>query len=75
MKRFNATCRKGSPDWSILTEREASNLRRLAEVTAYNVTDKKGQFKGFPSYNLSNIKRNRDRLAQLSQASRVTEPI
>jgi hypothetical protein len=64
VKAFNASCRKGAPDWSILTPAEAEHHRRTLEVAGW-------QCKGgaFPSYHLSNlsgnIKRNRDRLAEL----------
>ena len=66
IKAFNATCRKGSPDWSLLTEAERKDLLRTAEACAWQVTDSKGNFRGYPSYHLTNlsgnIKRNKDRL-------------
>lgn len=71
VKAFNATCRKGAPDWSLLTEREKRNLLRVAEISAYSVTDKAGRFKGFPSYHLTNlsgnIARQRKRLESLER--------
>jgi len=65
IKRFNATARKGSPDFSILTERETAELLSVAKHAAYQL----GKGGSFPAYKLTNlagnIKRNRDRLAQL----------
>jgi hypothetical protein len=71
VKAFNATCRKGAPDWSLITAAEKRNLLRTAEVAAYSVTDKAGKFKGFPSYHLTNlsgnIARQRKRLESLER--------
>lgn len=67
IKAYNASCRKGSPDLSVLTERERRNLARLAEVAPYQL-GKGGQF---PAYHLSNlagnIGRNRKRLQALTR--------
>ena len=68
VKAFNATCRKGEPDWTLLTEREARNLRRTAEVSAYSVTDRAGRFRGFPSYHLTNLSGNIARQRKRLQA-------
>jgi hypothetical protein len=58
VKAFNATCRKGSPDWSLITDAEKRSLLRTAEVAAYSVTDRAGNFKGFPGYHLTNLSGN-----------------
>jgi|SRR5581483_4787244 len=64
IKRYNASCRAGEPDWSILTPAEQQRHRRTLEVAGFQC--KRG---AFPAYHLSNlagnIKRNRDRLAEL----------
>lgn len=71
IKRYNATCRKGTPDWSILTEHEQARHRDTLRVAGW-------QCKGdaFPSYHLSNlsgtIKTVRDRIAEAERrAARV----
>lgn len=65
IKRFNATARKGAPDYSLLTEAEKRNLLDTARTFAVSLS--KGG--GFPAYKLANlsgnIKRNRDRLVQV----------
>jgi uncharacterized small protein (DUF1192 family) len=64
IKAYNASCRKGSPDVSLLDEAQREQLASALRFAGF-------QCKGgaFPSYHLSNlsgnIKRNRDRLAQL----------
>lgn len=67
IKRFNATCRKGSPDFSILTGSEKQDLLTVARVAAYSLS--KGG--GFPAYKLSNLNgnlsRNRKRLEALKR--------
>jgi hypothetical protein len=66
IKAYNATCRKGAQDLSILTEAEKRSLLGVLRYAPY-------QCKGgaFPSYHLSNlsanINRNRKRLEQLLQ--------
>lgn len=73
VKAFNASCRKGQPDWSLINEREKRDLVRTAQVAAYSVTGRDGKFKGFPGYHLTNlggnINRNRKRLEELRKAS------
>lgn len=68
IKAYNASCRKGKPDTSLLDKAQQAELVSIVRVTPYNV-GKGGQF---PSYVLSNlggnIKRNRDRLAKLQRA-------
>jgi hypothetical protein len=51
IKRYNASCRKGTPDLSILDDRQRDDLATIARVASYQVGDK-GQF---PSYALSNL--------------------
>lgn len=69
IKAYNASCRKGSPDTSRLTEEERRDLASIARVAAYQL----GKGGSFPSYKLSNlsgnIKRNRDRLTRLQAAA------
>jgi hypothetical protein len=65
IKRFNASCRKGNPDESILDTKQLADLNVTRRVTPYSL-GKGGSFPGYVLSNLSgNIKRNRDRLAQL----------
>ena len=74
VKAFNATCRKGAPDWATLTESEKRGLLRTAEVCSYQVI-RNGKFRGFPGYHLTNlsgnIARNRARLEQLERQQRA----
>lgn len=66
IKAYNASCRKGTPDPQLLDKTQRAEIVSLARVAAW-------QMKGgaFPSYVLSNlsgnIKRNRDRLAQVKR--------
>ena len=73
VKAFNATCRKGTPDWSLITDAEKRSLLRTAEVVPYQVTDRAGKFKGFPGYHLTNlsgnIARQRKRLEALERSA------
>lgn len=68
IKAYNATCRKGARDLSILTDAEKRSLLGVLKFAPY-------QSKGgaFPSYHLSNlsanINRNRKRLEELRRAS------
>ena len=65
IKRYNATARKGKPDFSIITEREKASL--LSALRAFG-GDRENR-PVFPGYHLSNlngnINRNRKRLEQL----------
>lgn len=65
VKRYNATARKGTPDFSIITEREKASLLSALRAFGGDREDRPV----FPSYHLSNlsgnITRNRKRLAQL----------
>jgi len=58
IKAYNASCRKGKPDFSLLTEKEAADLVREAKLTPYNM-EKGGQF---PKYHLTNLGGNINRL-------------
>jgi len=66
IKAYNASCRKGQRDLSILTEAERTHLLRIAEVAPYSL-GKQGQY---PAYHLSNlggvITKDRQRLARLT---------
>lgn len=68
IKAYNASCRKGSPDPSVLDEKQRRDLATALRVCAY-------QCKGgaFPSYHLTNltgnITRNRKRLEALQKTS------
>jgi hypothetical protein len=68
IKAYNATCRKGSPDPSILDTKQKRDLASVMRHSSY-------QCKGgaFPSYGLTNlsanINRNRKRLEQLQAAA------
>lgn len=68
IKAYNATCRKGAPDLSILDDAQRASLASVQKHTPYN--SKGGAFPAYALSNLSgNIKRNRDRLAQLEAAA------
>ena len=67
IKRYNATCRKGAPDLSILDDRQRADLASVQRHTPYN--SKGGAMPAYALSNLSgNIKRTRDRIAQLGGA-------
>ncbi len=65
IKAYNASCRKGQPDDSLLDDGLRADLASVRKYAAYQL----GKGSSFPSYKLSNlngnIKRNRDRLASL----------
>jgi hypothetical protein len=65
VKAYNASCRRGAPDPSLLDEAQRALIERIAKVTPYALR-KDGSFPGYHLSNLSgNIKRNRDRLTEL----------
>lgn len=70
IKAYNASCRKaaksgGMGDQSLLDEKQRADILNLARVCAWQV-GAGGAFPGYALSNLSgNIKRNRDRLAEL----------
>lgn len=72
IKSYNTSCRKaaksgGVGDLSLLDDRQRAEILSLAKVCSYQV----GAGGAFPGYHLSNlsgnIKRNRDRLAELER--------
>lgn len=66
IKQYNATCRKGTPDPSILDDHQRSALASVQKHTPYN--SKGGAFPAYALSNLSgNISRLRKRLAQLTK--------
>lgn len=66
VKAYNASCRKGSPDISLLDDRQKRDIISTIRVQAYAC--KGGAFPGYHLTNLSaNIKRNKDRLATLGR--------
>ncbi len=69
IKAYNTSCRKGTRDLSILTERERESLATVARVAAYSL-GKQGEMPAYHLTNLSgNIGRQRARLAQLERTS------
>lgn len=68
IKAYNASCRKGARDLSLLDEAQRRLILRVAEVTPYSI-GKGGAFPGYHLTNLSgNIARNRKRLDALTRA-------
>jgi hypothetical protein len=69
IKAYNASCRKGKPDTSLLDESQRETLLSVARVQAWAL----GKNGSFPSYHLQNlggnINRNRKRLEALKQVS------
>ncbi len=64
IKAYNATCRKGTPDLALLDDDQRAGLAMALKFQAYACRD--GAFPTYALSNLSgNIKRQRDRLAQL----------
>jgi Domain of unknown function (DUF3560) len=65
IKGYNASCRRGQPDPSLLDERQRETLADVARVSPFAL----GKGGAFPSYALSNLSgnlaRNRQRLARL----------
>lgn len=67
VKAYNASCRKGKPDPSLLDEKQRDDLAGLVRIgfARADLT--------FPAYHLSNlsgnIKRQRDRLVRLERES------
>ena len=65
IKAYNASCRRGQPDPSLLDEHQRANLESVRRVASYQL----GKGGSFPSYALSNLSgnvaRNRQRLARL----------
>lgn len=65
IKAYNASCRKGSPDESLLTDKQRRDLAGVKQHSAYSL-GKGGQFPAYALSNLSgNISTQRKRLVQL----------
>jgi hypothetical protein len=66
IKAFNASCRKGDPDFSVLTEQERSEYDSTKRVAAY-MLGKRGEMPRYVLTNLGgNITRTRKRLEQVT---------
>src|SRR6266700_6632794 len=69
IKAYNASCRRGQREPSLLDEHQRANLETVARVAPYQI----GKGGSFPSYALSNLSgnlaRNRQRLALLLSGS------
>ena len=69
IKAYNASCRKGAPDVSLLDEKQRGDLESTARVCPYQI-GKNGSAPAYWAANLSgNISRNRKRLEQLKRAA------
>lgn len=70
IKAFNASCRKGAPDVTLLDDKQRGDLATVTRVCPYQL----GKGGAFPSYGLSNLSGNigkqRARLAQLERQAR-----
>lgn len=67
IKAFNATCRKGAPDLSLLDEAQRRNLASIVKHCPYQLGPK-GQYPGYALSNLGgNINRQRKRLTRLQR--------
>ena len=71
-KAFNASCRKGSPDESILTKRERADIATTRRVAPYQLS----AGGGFPRYVLSNlgaaIRKDKERIADIERREKRT---
>ena len=68
IKAYNASCRKGAPDTSLLDATQRAELASCIRLTPYNCP--KGQMPAYVLSNLGgNITRNRKRLEQLRRAA------
>lgn len=67
IKAYNASCRKGQRDLTLLDDKQRADLATVARVCSYQL----GKGGAFPSYALTNlsgnINRNRKRLAALER--------
>lgn len=67
IKAYNATCRKDTPDESLLTDKERADLESVRRYAPYQL-GKGGAFPGYKLSNLNgNITRNRQRLESLKR--------
>jgi hypothetical protein len=65
VKRYNASCRKGSPDESLLDDAQRADLAIMRQTAPYQLRNK-GQFPPYVLANLSkNIKADRDRIKKV----------
>lgn len=75
IKQYNASCRKGFPDESLLDEAQRRNLESVRRHSPYQL----GKNGAMPAYVLSNlggnIKRNRDRLKDLQRRAEQQQRI
>lgn len=73
LKRFNATCRKGSPNEAILNEKERAELASLRRIGSAFL----GTGGGFPPYALTNsganVRRLRERLETIKRDNATRE--
>lgn len=70
IKTYNASCRRGQPDESLLDESQRASLASARKWMGAFLERKGGQFPPYALANLNgNIKRNRDRLATLKGAA------
>ncbi len=73
IKAYNASCRRGARDLSLLDSAEREHIVSLARVAPYAIRGNGA----FPSYVLSNlgadIRRNQERVADLERRARRTE--
>lgn len=65
IKAYNASCRKGAPDDSLLDDAQRKNIESIRKVCPYQL-GRKGQMPAYVLSNLSGrIKTDRDRLARI----------
>lgn len=70
VKAYNASCRKGTPDVSLLDDAQRASLESAQRWTPGFMERKRGQMPPYVLSNLSGeIKRNRDRLAMIEPQS------
>lgn len=68
IKKYNASCRKGKPDLSILDDKQKKDIESIIRI---NFSGKMGQFPQYVSANLSgNIKRNKDRILDIERRAK-----
>lgn len=73
IKAYNASCRKGAPDPSLLSDKGRSDLESIAKFAPYQLR-KNGAMPAYAVTNLNgNITRNRQRLDKLKGVSTTPE--
>lgn len=66
IKAYNASCRKGNPDTSLLTDAQRENLASIAKYAPYQV-GKRGEMPSYASTNIGGrISADRERLGRLT---------